>query len=157
MSSIQRAITQAVAQESPTKSVHPEFLFGTIFYMFVSNVLVRHDLGVWSHAVLDGMDDWSSLVQSEDAVDFSGLFSTLGGELGWRIPLRFCARLRGDSVDYDFSVGTESARWKELTQGQVSKVGVGLSSRDPNFAWNWAITKSGSIALEDWASGEPLS
>lgn len=69
-------------RESHNKYVIPKFVFGTILYMFVSDVLIKHDLGVWNRAFLNGRDDWSALNQSEHAVDNSRLFFTLRRRVG---------------------------------------------------------------------------
>ncbi len=126
-----------------------ELPFKYFLYLFICKLFYNHEFGEWSTVALDGLAEPGELAFSDDSIEYCGMFWTLGGKVGWKIPLRFEASLKGDRITYEFSVGTDVSYWTELTDKKKWERVYLLSRGELLDPWTWAGSAAGEIPIRD--------
>jgi hypothetical protein len=145
LSPVQAAILQAatVNPNSPPQSALDAV------NLLTHIILSKHDFGDWSELAFDGLADPSHLSESNGQVRYCGEAWTLGGRLGWKMPVAFSYSYaaEGEAVTYKLSLGTDTELWMGLSDKKKWEKLYLLSRGELHEEWAWAFSVIGDVPL----------
>ena len=97
----------------------------------------------------DGLADPGQISESSNSIRYCGQAWTLGGELGWKIPIEFSysCRVGDEAITYELSIGADKEYWLGLSEKKRWEKLYLLRRGELREGWDWAFSVSGEVPL----------